>query len=214
MDNKVKYAGILFGALVLLGLYLTSRTNYLLFHSLAELFSIIVAIGIFALAWHTRRSLANNYILFIGIAYLFVGGIDLLHTLGYTGMGVFTGYGTNLPTELWIAARYIESLSLFIAPLFIGRKLNANLAFIGYALVTALLLVSIFTWNIFPDSFIEGTGLTAFKKTSEYVISAILLGSLYLLSRKRTEFDRTVFRLLAASIIVTIGSELLFTLYT
>ncbi len=214
MDNKVKYAGILFGALVLLGLYLTSRTNYLLFHSLAELFSIIVAIGIFALAWHTRRSLANNYILFIGIAYLFVGGIDLLHTLGYTGMGVFTGYGTNLPTELWIAARYIESLSLFIAPLFIGRKLNANLAFIGYALVTALLLVSIFTWNIFPDSFIEGTGLTAFKKTSEYVISAILLGSLYLLFRKRTEFDKTVFRLLTASIIVTIGSELLFTLYT
>ena len=214
MKSKGKYAGILFGALVLLGLYLTSRQNYLLFHSLAEIFSIIVAIGIFALAWHSRRSIANNYVLFIGIAYLFVGGIDLLHTLGYTGMGVFTGYSTNLPTELWIAARYIESLSLLIAPLFIGRKLNATLTFFGYALVTSLLLVSIFTWNIFPDSFVEGIGLTAFKKTSEYIISAILLGSFYLLFRRRIEFDKTVFRLLAASIIVTIGSEMLFTLYT
>ena len=38
-----KYGAILLGVLVLFGLYLTSLYSYLLFHSLAEIFSIVVA---------------------------------------------------------------------------------------------------------------------------------------------------------------------------
>jgi hypothetical protein len=110
---------ILAGALVLLGLYLTSLYNYLLFHSLAEVFAIVVACGVFMVAWNSRRFLDNNYLLFIGIAYLFVAGLDLLHTLAYKGMGVFPDYDANLPTQLWIASRYIQSFSLLIAPLFL-----------------------------------------------------------------------------------------------
>src|SRR3954471_12412065 len=69
-----------------------ASNNYLLFHSLAELFSIIIACGIFILAWNTRAFIRNNYLLFIGIAYLFVAFFDTLHTLAYHGMGVFRGY--------------------------------------------------------------------------------------------------------------------------
>src|SRR4030043_150037 len=108
------------GVLVFLGLCLASLYNYLLFHSLAEIFSIVDAFGIFMVTWNSRRFLDNNYLLFIGIAYLFVGGLDLIHTLTYKGMGIFQGYGTNLATQLWGAARYTESLSLLIAPLFIS----------------------------------------------------------------------------------------------
>ncbi len=75
--------------MILLGLYLTSQVNYLLFHNLAEVFSILVAFAIFIFFWNARRFLDNNYYLFIGIAFIFVGGIDLLHTLAYPGMGVF-----------------------------------------------------------------------------------------------------------------------------
>jgi hypothetical protein len=74
-----------------LGLFLTSTYNYLLFHSLSEIASILVMYSVFIVAWNTRRFLDNNYLLFIGIAYLFVGSIDLIHTLGYQGMGVFPG---------------------------------------------------------------------------------------------------------------------------
>ncbi len=41
------------GWLVIAGLYLASLYNYLLFHSLAELFSIVVAAAIFILIWNT-----------------------------------------------------------------------------------------------------------------------------------------------------------------
>ena len=184
--------------LILAGLYLTSLYSYLLFHSLSEIFSIVVAWGIFAIAWNSRKFLDNNYLLFIGIGYLFVGGVDLLHTLAYKGMGVFQGDTANLATQLWIAARYIESFSLLVAPLFLGRNLRSSSVFMGYSLVVVILLTSIFYWRIFPNCFVEGVGLTPFKKRSEYVICLILIISVVLLIRKQKEFDKVVLRLLVA----------------
>jgi signal transduction histidine kinase len=200
-------------ALILSGLYLTSLYSYLLFHSLAEIFSIVVACGIFMIAWNSRQFLENNYLLFIGIAYLFVGGLDLLHTLAYKGMGVFQGDGANLPTQLWLAARYMESLSLLVAPLVLGRKLKSRFVVIGYSLVFFMLLTSIFYWRIFPDCFVEGVGLTPFKKWSEYIICLILASSVVLVVRKKKEFDKVVLQLLVASILLTIAAELAFTIY-
>lgn len=194
-------------------LYLVSLYNYLLFHSIAEMFSIVVAFGIFAIAWNSRQFLDNHYLFFIGIAYLFVGGLDLVHVLAYKGMGVFPGVEANLATQLWIAARYVESLSLLIAPLFLRRKLRALPIFLGYAIATLLLLLSIVYWSIFPVCFIEGTGLTPFKKMSEYVISLILLAAMGLLLKNRREFDRGVLQWVTGSIIMTIASELAFTFY-
>jgi PAS domain S-box-containing protein len=208
-----EYVNLLLGVLVLSGLYLTSRYSYLLFHSLAETFSVVVACCVFILAWNSRRFLDNDYLLSIGIASLFVAGLDLVHTLAYKGMGVFPGYDANLPTQLWIAARYFQSLSLLIAPLFLRRNLKTNLLLLGYTAVTFLLLGSIFYWKVFPDCYIEGVGLTPFKKISEYAISLILLASAALLLRHRREFDGGVLRLLVWSIVVTIGAELTFTFY-
>jgi PAS domain S-box-containing protein len=208
-----KYLSLLLGCLIFFGLYLTSLYNYLLFHSLAEIFSIVIAFSIFIVAWNSRRFLDNNYLLFVGIAYLFVASLDLVHTLAYTGMNIFKGYATNLATQLWIATRYMESISLFIAPLSFRRRLNTNGVFLGYTVVTIFLLLSIFYWDIFPICFIEGIGLTPFKKISEYIISLILLASIALLLKSRGEFDRKVLQWIVWSIILTILSEMAFTFY-
>jgi PAS domain S-box-containing protein len=207
------YLSILLGAAIFAGLYFASRYNYLLFHSVAEVFSILVAFGIFVIAWNARHLLDNSYFIFIGIAFLFVGAVDFAHTLVYPGMGVLTDCGTNEAAQLWIGARYLQSLSLLIAPLFIGRRLRINWLLAGYSLVTALLLASIFYWRDFPVCFIEGAGLTPFKIISEYVISLLLVGALFTMWQKRRQFDTNVFRFLFAAILVTIASELAFTLY-
>ena len=200
-------------ALVFLGLYLASLYSYLFFHSVAEIFSIVVAFGIFSVAWNSRGFMDNNYFLALGVAYLFVGGLDLLHTLAYKGMGVFVGHGANLATQLWIAARYLQSISLLCAPWFLPRKINMAQLLTGYLAVFIVLLLSIFYWNIFPDCYHEATGLTAFKILSEYLICLMLLLSILSISRKRTEFDPAVFKLIIASIVSTIGAELMFTFY-
>ena len=208
-----KFAAITISILILLGLYFSTFYNYLLFHTLVEMFSIVVACGIFMVAWNVRRILDNNYLLFLGIAFLFIAFLDLIHTLAYKGMPIFQGYGADLPTQLWIAARYMESLSLLIAPLFLHRRLKPSMVFGAYTALSVLLLVSLFKWHVFPHCFVEGVGLTPFKKISEYVISMILLGALAVLFKNRKAFDPNVLRLLAASIVITIVSELAFTFY-
>jgi len=203
----------LFAALIMFGLYLVKRYSYPLFHGLSELFSIVIACGIFMIAWNTRRFFTNNYFFLVGIAYLFIGFIDTIHTFAYKGMGIFRGYDSNLPTQLWIAARYVGSITLLLAPFFTARKLRAGRTFMAYSVVSFLLLFAIF-YRIFPDCFIEGQGLTAFKVTSEYIISAILLVSLVFLYQKRTYFDPYILKLLTASTVTVIASEMSFTLYT
>ncbi|MBI5418469.1 MAG: hypothetical protein HZA60_00100, partial [Deltaproteobacteria bacterium] len=189
---------IVFGAAVVAGLYLASLQSYLLFHSLAEIFSIVVACSVFMVAWNARRSLDNAYFLFIGITYLFVGAVDILHMLSYKGMGVFQGQDANLPTQLWIAGRYLQGASLLIAPRFAGRNLNHRAVLACYSGIVALLLGSIF-WRVFPDCFVEGAGLTPFKIYSEYAVSALLLASIPFLMAGRKFFDEDVLRLLVLS---------------
>ncbi|WP_048159140.1 MASE3 domain-containing protein [Methanosarcina sp. WWM596] len=214
-------------------LYLISLGNYLLFHTLAELFSVYVAYAIFFMTWKSRTRLENRYLLLIGIAFFFIGSVDFLHALTFRGMGVFPDFGIDLTAQLWIVARYLESISFLVAPLFLIRnRENRNKeaenrhresiegstfawkVFLVYAAITIFCLLSIFIFKNFPVVYIEGSGLTPFKILSEYIISFILLCSLFPLYIIRDKFKHKVYRLLAASIIITILGELSFILYT
>jgi signal transduction histidine kinase len=198
----------------LAGLYLLSRLNYLLFHSSVEVFSIVISFAIFTIAWNSRRMMSSKYLLFIGIACLFVGAVDLLHTLAYEGVGVFPEVGGNLATQLWLATRYLLSFSFLAALLFANRKFRPSFVIAGYVVITAVLFASIFFWGNFPTAFVDGVGLTPFKVASEYVISLILLFAIFFLIRNRSEFNESVVKLMVAAMAVAIVAEMSFTLYT
>ena len=201
-------------ATILTGIYLIEQHSYLLFHSVVELFSVSVACAIFMIVWNGRSFIQNNYMFFLGLAYLFVAGFDLLHMLAYSGMGVFAERGTNLATQLWVAGRYVESVSLVLAPLLLGRRIRHVLVLAVYSLLSALLLLAIFQWGVFPVCFREGTGLTPFKEVSEYIIISILLVSFVILRQKKSWFEAKVLTWMSWSIVLTMGSEFLFALYT
>lgn len=194
-------------------LYICSLYNYLLFHSFAEIFSIIIAVSIFLVAWNTRKYIHNQYLLFIGIAYLSVAALDLLHTFTYSGMRLFAGY--HDATQLWIAARYLESLSFLAGFLFISKrsKLNASLTLLGYILLLFMVTASIFVWKIFPECYVQGQGQTSFKIISEYVIILALGVNLYFLRPYKSRFNRKVYKFIVASLILTMLSEFFFTFY-
>jgi PAS domain S-box-containing protein len=215
MSNKVSfmiYKTSIFFVLVLPVLYFISRYNYNLFHSFADGVSIVIAACVFTIIWNARRIIDNDYFLYVGIAFLFFAFMDLMHLLGNKGMGVFPEYG-NLGPTLYIATRYVLSISLMIAPLFINRKLNTTVMFAVYSLVTLSILLSIFYWQIFPVCIVEGGGLTSFKVVSDYVICLILLGAIGLLLLNRRSFDSRVLRIIVSSIILSIATGLAFTLY-
>jgi hypothetical protein len=201
------------GLLILAGIGLTRLQGYLLFHSLAEMFGIIIAAGIFILAWHSRRIADIPFFLFLGVWGLCAAGIDLLHTLAFKGMGVFPGSTANLPTQLWIAARYVDSLSFLAAPFFIAHRPKPRVLLLCAVAVLAALLALIFATDLFPDSYIEGRGLTLFKKASEYLISGIFILAAALIVMRRRSFDPKIVRLLLAVLGLKALSELAFTLY-
>jgi len=206
-------------------LYVAQLRNFLLFHSVVEMFSILVAFGVFLVTWNAREELEHSFVVILGISYLFVGSMDLLHTLAYTGMGVFPTAGANLPTQLWIFSRSIEGLSLLGAGAvglavdergIVDREWNERTLLTlvsGYALVVAVGLGSIFVFDQFPRAYVPGRGLTRFKLVSEYVIVGLFAAGLGFLYRQRETFDTRVFQLLAVSLLLTMVSELAFTFY-
>lgn len=215
-DRKKKrshWAGVSIGIVLLAGLFAVSRYDFLFFHGIAEVFSIVVAAGIFAFAWHTARFSSSDYFLFLGIGYLAVAFIDVGHMLTYKGMGTPGATTGNTATQLWIAARYLQAATLVAAPIFLRRRIHLALVVLAYAAAVCLLLSSVLLWHIFPECFIEGQGLTRFKVVSEYLIIGALVASLAFLVSRRAEFHPRVFRYIAISILCTVASETAFTAY-
>jgi PAS domain S-box-containing protein len=216
---KANRYSVMAGLILLVGLYTISLENYLFFHTLVELFSIVIAFTIFTLTWNARRLIKNGYLLFLGISFLFVGSFDLVHTLAYKGMGIIPGAmdgdpnSANLATQLWLAARYFQSLSLIAASFFSVRRFLPRYVFGIYTVLTTLLLMSIFTWRVFPAAFIDGVGLTPFKRYSEYIIIVLFGIGLWLVMGERQRMEPGVLTLLVISIVFNIAAELAFTEY-
>jgi len=204
------------GTVVIAGiaLYIFSQIHYLLFHSIAEVFSIVIASAVFMISWNAKKQIDNPFLVSLGIAYLFIGILDLFHTLSYVGMNIFTDYD-YYANQLWIGARYLESLSLLAFFVLTGSKIRFSYVsvFILFGFITVTILLSVFYWKVFPICFIEGQGLTPFKKVSEYIISGILVLSLIFLKRNQDQFDSHIRNLLMWGILLTILGELAFTFY-
>jgi len=66
--------------IVITALYLASVYSYLLFHTLVEMTIIIIAVMLFMITWFSRETIRNNYLLFLGISYLFIAPFELMES--------------------------------------------------------------------------------------------------------------------------------------
>jgi len=184
----------------------------LAFHTLAELFSVVLMFTMFAFVWFTRVFSPNNFLMFLGCGLVWIGGLDLIHTLVYKGMNVFTEGNGNLAVQFWVSARGSEALLLFLAPFAAARQLNAHLLMSVFGAIAAFLTALIYSEN-FPVGFVEGKGLTDFKIYSEYLINVVLVMALINLLYHRHRIVNVEVSLISTAILFIICSELLFTFY-
>lgn len=199
-------------AIFLISIAATAEYSYLLFHSLAEIFRIIVIFGIVALVWNARNYVENPFLLVAGLAYPSIGLLEILHMLAFRGMGVFSA-DTNLATQYWIAFRAEESVAL-LAGACLMRRPNLSLAGISLGwLAAGAALVWLVATGRFPDCFVEGRGLTPFKVVTEYVISGFFLASAFLVWIRRSHFPSNIWPLVVGSLILALAAELAFTRY-
>jgi len=216
---RMRSAGMLslgfwvFPILLSLILVATSFLDFVIFHTLAELFAITVAMVMFAVAWHTSALARNHFLTFLACGYFWVGALDLLHTLAYHGLELLPHSGVNAGAQFWIVTRYMEAVLLLLAPLLANMALDKRLLFAVNGLVAALLGGWVMSGH-FPDTWVWNGGLTAFKIYSEYVIICILALSIWALLRYRQGIAPAQTTLMVAAIILTMAAELAFTVYT
>lgn len=186
-----------------------SRYNYVLFHSLVEISIATTGFLTFAFTWHLRRFELGS-LLVIGIMLGCTAFMSVFHMLSYKGMHVF-GSDSNLPTQLWISARYFFSITLLFASIANKFKINPSWLLTSLCSITVILLAAVFSGN-FPDCFVDN-GLTEFKFVSEYVISGILIAAM-ILSWKNRQTNRVhLSRLVLGFFMFSILTELVFTTY-
>lgn len=150
-----------------------AQANFLLFHTLVETFSVVVAFTIFVVAWNSRHFSDGHFFPWIGIAYLVVGTLDLLHAFSYKGIGLLGDGGANLPTQLWVTARYVEAVSWLLAILLERRQRLSHAHALGYGAALATGIAVAFGFDLVPDCYVEGQGMTGFKLASEYAVIAL-----------------------------------------
>lgn len=203
---------LLFPIGVAIVLVFISFYNFLLFHTLTELFPVMISVLMLVIAWETRDFSRNYFLMFLACGFFWVGALDLVHLLVYKGMNILPFTDANPATQLWIVARYIQALILLISPVFLSRPVSFSLTFWGFGGITFGFIGLIITGH-FPDAFIEGSGLTAFKIGSEYAIILLLVGAMVHLIKNRKQLGGDVYGWMALAIVLTIISELSFTFY-
>lgn len=192
---------------------------YLVFHNVAEFFSVMVSFSIFGLGWYAYDQSKDKHSLFLGVVFLAIGMMDFMHTIGYAGMPpLITANSPNKASQFWIAVRFFGAIS-FLASVFVAtdsssRLLSKPLLMAGALSTSAIVFIAvIFFPDHIPATFVQGVGLTPFKNFAEYIIVILLIVAtvLYWKRMKRTG-DRICFYYLAA-FLLCILSELVFTLY-
>lgn len=205
---------IIIGVIMLLPLsYITAMKNFLLFHIMIEFIVVMVSLGISLVTLSAVDTVTSGFLRFIGTAFLFIGVLEAVHTVAYKGMGIFPGLDADYPTQLWIAARWMEVITFALAVYRRNARVRVRPLFIVYALVTVVLLFLIMGADVFPSCFIEGSGLTPFKKISEYLISGIFLCLTIHFIVAEKNFPRDIRTYIILSLLFSALAEILFTFY-
>lgn len=189
-----------------------SLFNFLLFHTFAELFAITIAVLMGIVIWNTYPFTRNNFLMYLGCGYFWIGVLDLLHAFSYEGMNVIPGSDGNMGVQFWIGTRYIEALLLLSAPWFLNHTFNRVKGFIFFGGIAAAIVTLIYL-ELFPVVYIDGQGLTPFKIYSEYIIILLLASSIYYLYKQKSLLDERIINVMIVSIILTMCAELAFTFY-
>lgn len=187
---------------------------YTLFHTVVEFIAIFIAMSLFDMGSHAYRYSQSKVLYFLSIGAFHMALIDGIHTLAYTGMNLIPLATTDHAIQLWIAARFVQLISLVLVPLVIryDTRISKRMVEVFFIVISTLLLGLILVgW--FPACYEAGKGLTLFKILAEYVIVLFVIAGIILIKRLDLFSNRRIVSLVRLSLVFLALSELSFTLY-
>ncbi|GAA0176681.1 PAS domain-containing sensor histidine kinase [Clostridium sediminicola] len=188
-------------------LWYVNQYNHLMFHTTIELLTIAVGFSLMFISIGTSKVCDNSMLTYVGIIYGFVGFIDFFHALSYEGMVIYRD-SLNVSVQLWIIARYFESIALVVSIYYTKRKININRIILINFIATMVLISLVFLFKVFPRCYIEGVGLTKVKVVSELIIIGMYILFIYLFRKNNNKISVKATNLLTYSLIFKIIAEL------
>ncbi|MGI6777942.1 MAG: MASE3 domain-containing protein [Acetivibrionales bacterium] len=193
---------------------------YLSWHTMFELSSILVSFSVFITSYYTYRQTKNLRLIFLGAVFLFMGLVDMFHTLSYKGMPAFfinDSCCANRATTFWIISRLVGSAGILIATLIPKNKESSinKFLFAGGSIVFSIFSFIVTTYypDALPKMYIEGQGLTQSKIILEYVIVIFMVAAIIKLLNEYGKEKETAAILLAGGLLISVFSEFAFISY-
>jgi PAS domain S-box-containing protein len=191
--------------------FIISRYNYLFFHSLVEIYSIVIAVSVFTIKWNSKREITGSFFIILAASMLFTAIIDVLHVVTYEGMNILQIRGPGTTTQLWVAGRYTITAGIVAGLIFRNIVIRKEIIFFAFGAAAFVLIGSVYM-GFFPECYIAGYGLTDFKIMSE-LATVLITGMSALYIRHYCERNT-----LNSYIVYALGffmvSELCFALYS
>ncbi len=194
-------------------LFLLSRFNSLLIHTLIELSNIVLLTAAFLLGWNTKHLVRSQFFMILTVGFFAAGSVDLL-TLTYKAMQGLPVVAADIATQLWLIARTIGAFAFLCAILSLGHKVRftAKEWLFGFLFSGAGILALVWPLGIFPNCLSEGGFLTPFKIYSEYFLAGLLCLAAALIWLRKQYLNRHSVVLLLLAIGLSATSELVLNL--
>jgi PAS domain S-box-containing protein len=164
---------------------------------------------------NTYKFSKNDFFVFLGTGYVYVGILDIFHAFAYGSMNIIPGASFNMVSKFWLMARFFEAATLLLSNLFLYKKVNhqkLSVVQIIYFFVFVLLMHDIMYFNIMPTCWNQGQ--TTFKLAMEYLITTLLIACLLIFFKARKLMDHNLFLYLESSLFLKIIYEICISFYT
>lgn len=193
------------------------ENNYVTIHLMIEIFIIVASLTIAIQAWLIFPYILSNYRLYIGALFLFIGLLEIIHTLAYKGMPFFiTESSPYSASWFYMTSRIAQALGLLLIFTVKPKRVHSEKRRFLYSLACLGALVCIFivynSHQLLPVLVIEGEGTTALKKGLQYV-AIVLQGALIVYLWRNFHANQTQHAMVIMASVYLIISDLMFTTY-
>jgi len=198
---------IITAVLFLLGLY----APFLVFHFFAEFSSIFFALCLGIIIYFTFPITNNRYLQFLGLGYIVVAGLDILHVITFPGMPFLTHNATNVTLSFWVLTRLFEACLLVASSRQFIYQLKVKTVIIFFFLIAcSIFYIAAFDTLIL---FIPGEGVTALKTNIEWLVIILLTFSFIINSKQQLAEKGRIYWEIQVAILLTLLAEVFFTWY-
>lgn len=191
------------------GLIVLSFLNYELYRFSAETMTVFLGIMLFVTASNSKVYSERTVLLALGLAYLYIGLIDMLSIISVDSFGLLSNTTLYSSRILYIAARAMEAADILII-FYIYRKtriMNYSLSNVTHAISFIIILLIVFTGTI--ETYALASRVVVRWVVESGIILILGLGIFYASKMKMSVEYKSI---LIASIILKMLSILTFSL--